>query len=79
MLAVGGRSRAYRRQRNLCLEARVEFKGVHGLRHYTGTRIYKVTQDLNKVAHVLGHVAIETTRVYAKCDQAVEIDTVRDW
>ena len=79
VLAVGSRSRAYRRLRNLCLEAGVEFKGVHALRHYTGTRLYRVTRDLNEVAHTLGHVSIETTRVYAKYDQAVEKDAVRDW
>ena len=67
------------RLRNLCLEAGVDFKGVHGLRHYTGTRLYRVTRDLNEVAHTLGHVSIETTRVYAKYDQAVEKDAVRDW
>ena len=79
VLAVGSRSRAYRRLRNLCLEAGVDPKGVHALRHYTGTRLYRVTRDLNEVANTLGHASIETARVYAKYDRAVEKDAVSDW
>lgn len=79
VLAVSSRSRAYRRLKNLCLAAGVEFRGVHALRHYTGTRVYRETRDLNEVAHVLGHASIETTRVYAAYDKAVEKDAVSDW
>lgn len=79
VLNVSSRSRAYRRLKNLCLAAGVEFRGVHALRHYTGTRVYQETRDLNEVAHVLGHASIETTRVYAAYDKAVEKDAVSDW
>ena len=79
VLNVSSRSRAYRRLKNLCLVAGVEFRGVHALRHYTGTRVYRETRDLNEVAHVLGHASIETTRVYAAYDKAVKKDAVSDW
>ena len=79
VLEVSSRSRAYRRLKNLCVVAGVEFRGVHALRHYTGTRVYRETRDLNEVAHVLGHASIETTRVYAAYDKAVEKDAVSDW
>ena len=79
VLDVSSRSRAYRRLKNLCLVSGVEFRGVHALRHYTGTRVYRETRDLNEVAHVLGHASIETTRVYAAYDKAVEKDAVSDW
>ena len=79
VLRVSSRSRAYRRLRNLCLSAGVEFRGVHALRHYAGTRIYRETRDLNEAAHVLGHASLETTRVYAKYDRATEKDAVSEW
>lgn len=79
VLAVSSRSRAYRRLRTLCLKAGVEIKGVHALRHYMGTRIYRETRDLGEAAHVLGHASLETTRVYAKYERAVEKDAVSEW
>ena len=79
VLEVSSRSRVYRRLKSLCLAAGVEFRGVHALRHYTGTRVYRETRDLNEVAHVLGHASIETTRVYAAYDKAVKKDAVSDW
>ncbi len=79
VLTVSSRSRAYRRLRTLCLKAGVEVKGVHALRHYMGTRIYRETRDLGEAAHVLGHASLETTRVYAKYERAVEKDAVSEW
>jgi len=41
-------------------------KGLHSLRHSAGTRLFAETHDLEETARHLGHVKLETTRIYAK-------------
>src|SRR5690606_35690377 len=61
---------ARRRFRRLCARAGVDYEtaGVHGLRHGAGTRYYRQTRDLGRVAAHLRHADIQTTRIYAKID-----------
>lgn len=50
----------------LCEEAGVECSKVfpHNLRHLFARMFYRVTRDIAKLADVLGHSSIETTRIY---------------
>ena len=50
----------------LCEEAGVERSKVfpHNLRHLFARMFYRVTRDMAKLADVLGHSSIETTRIY---------------
>lgn len=50
----------------LCKKAGVEASKVfpHNLRHLFARTFYNVCQDVVKLADVLGHSAIETTRIY---------------
>ena len=59
---------ARRRFRHVCALAGVDYQsaGVHGLRHGAGTRYYRQTGDLGRVAAHLRHADIQTTRIYAK-------------
>jgi len=72
---------ARRRFRRLCALAGVEYQnaGVHGLRHGAGTRYYRQTGDLGRVAAHLRHADIQTTRIYAKIGAAEIGDDIEDW
>lgn len=50
----------------LCGAARVESSKVfpHNLRHLFACRFYTVSHDIVKLANILGHSSIETTRIY---------------
>jgi site-specific recombinase XerD len=50
----------------LCKGAGVEQSKVfpHNLRHLFAATFYRVTQDIVKLADVLGHSSVETTRIY---------------
>ena len=50
----------------LCKKAGVEASKVfpHNLRHLFAATFYKVTHDIVKLADVLGHSSINTTRIY---------------
>ena len=56
----------------------------HNLRHLFAREFYKQTHDIVKLASILGHSSIETTRIYTKetedeCRQELEkMDFVRD-
>lgn len=56
----------------------------HNLRHLFAREFYKQTHDIVKLASILGHSSIETTRIYTKetedeCRQELEkLDFVRD-
>lgn len=49
----------------LCRKAGVEASKVfpHNLRHLFAATFYKVTRDIVKLADVLGHSSINTTRI----------------
>ena len=52
----------------LCRWAKVEPTRVfpHNLRHLFATAFYRITRDIAKLADILGHSSIETTRIYLK-------------
>ena len=52
--------------KQLCGEAEVEASKVfpHNLRHLFARTYYKVYRDIVKLADILGHSSVETTRIY---------------
>ena len=50
----------------LCSRAQVAWKKVfpHNLRHLFAKTFYELDKNLSKLADVLGHSSIETTRIY---------------
>ena len=50
----------------MCEKARVAASKVfpHNLRHLFARTFYKVCRDVARLADVLGHTSIETTRIY---------------
>ena len=60
------RNQIWRKMKMLCRKAGVECSKVfpHNLRHLFATTFYQVTRDIVKLADVLGHSSINTTRIY---------------
>jgi len=60
------RRRIWERMKKLCAGAGVEAKKVHphALRHLFARAFYDITQDIAKLADLLGHSSMETTRIY---------------
>lgn len=60
------RGQIWREMKGICKSAGVEPSKVfpHNLRHLFATSFYKVCKDIVKLADVLGHSSIETTRIY---------------
>lgn len=60
------RKQIWREMKSLCEKARVEPSKVfpHNLRHLFATLFYRACRDIVKLADVLGHSSIETTRIY---------------
>ncbi len=52
--------------KELCKKADVESTKVfpHNLRHLFAAAFYEICKDIVKLADVLGHSSIETTRIY---------------
>lgn len=52
----------------LCAWAKVDPARVfpHNLRHLFATTFYRITRDIVKLADILGHSSVETTRIYLK-------------
>jgi site-specific recombinase XerD len=50
----------------LCAAAKVEPKKVfpHNFRHLFAVAMYRMEKDIAKLADLLGHASIETTRIY---------------
>ena len=69
-LTRGGRGLSRRQiwaeMKSLCKQAGVESTKVfpHNLRHLFARTFYRVCRDVAKLADVLGHSSIETTRIY---------------
>jgi len=62
------RSNIWREMKSLCKKAGIDEKKVfpHNLRHLFATVFYEIKKDIAKLADVLGHSNIETTRIYIK-------------
>ena len=60
------RKQIWAEMKGLCKTAGVEPSKVfpHNLRHLFATAFYQATRDIVKLADVLGHSSIETTRIY---------------
>lgn len=60
------RRQVWREMKELCKKAGVESSKVfpHNLRHLFATSFYKICKDIVKLADVLGHSSVETTRIY---------------
>ena len=60
------RRRIWESMKKLCPGAGVDPKKVHphALRHLFARLFYNITQDIAKLADLLGHSSIETTRIY---------------
>ena len=60
------RSNIWREMKQLCKDANVNCKKVfpHNLRHLFARTFYKIEKDIAKLADILGHSSIETTRIY---------------
>ena len=60
------RRQIWREMKGLCEKAEVAPSKVfpHNLRHLFATAFYQATRDIVKLADVLGHSSIETTRIY---------------
>ena len=69
-LTAGGqpldRSNLWREMRNLCKASGVDPHKVfpHNLRHLFAKAFYTLNKDIAKLADLLGHASIETTRIY---------------
>lgn len=52
--------------KRLCKSAGVEAKKVfpHNFRHLFAVSFYRLEKDIAKLADLLGHASIETTRIY---------------
>jgi len=71
--------RARERLAGLCASVGVEYKGVHALRHYCGTRLVREGGDLEMAARHLGHASLETTRIYVKWSDEGLRRTIGEW
>lgn len=60
------RSNIWKDMKRLCDEARVDSRKVfpHNLRHLFAFTFYDVEKDVVRLADILGHSSIETTRIY---------------
>lgn len=60
------RSNLWREMQALCPRAGVEARKVfpHNFRHLVCPGLYALDKDLAKLADLLGHASIETTRIY---------------
>lgn len=69
-LSKGGKSLSrkliWQEMKRLCAKAGVEPSKVfpHNLRHLFATAFYRACRDIVKLADVLGHSSVETTRIY---------------
>lgn len=62
------RSNIWKEMQSICEEAKVEKDKVfpHNLRHLFAQCFYEIKPDIAKLADVLGHSSIETTRIYIR-------------
>lgn len=63
---VMSRTNIWREMKNLCAQAGVNLQKVfpHNLRHLFARTFYGIEKDIAKLADILGHSSIDTTRIY---------------
>jgi integrase/recombinase XerC len=79
VLLCRSRQAVYGRLEAACKQARVKFKGVHALRHASGTRLREATQDLALVADHLRHSSLDTARGYVKANNTQLKKALGEW
>lgn len=57
----------YRRRANIDLTVRSR-RGLHSLRHTVASRLLEAGTPLETISGIMGHLSIETTRIYTKID-----------
>ena len=69
------RLRIWREMKRICKTAGVEPSKVfpHNLRHLFAATFYRATKDIAKLADVLGHSSIDTTRIYLMSTDAEHV------
>jgi len=67
------RSNIWRSMKELCRKAGVEASKIfpHNLRHLFARAYYGIEKDLSRLADILGHSNINTTRIYTKESETV--------
>ena len=72
------RRQIWREMKQLCKYAGVEASKVfpHNLRHLFATAFYQANRDIVKLADILGHSAIDTTRIYLLTTSAEHIKQI---
>lgn len=68
------RSNLWKEMKALCKSAGVDSRKVfpHNLRHLFARTYYSMEKDLNRLADLLGHSSVETTRIYTMCSSQNE-------
>lgn len=63
---IMNRCNVWREMKSLCEEAKVSRNKVfpHNLRHLFARTFYKIEKDIAKLADILGHISVDTTRIY---------------
>lgn len=79
MLPCRSRQAVYERLEVACKQAKIKFKGVHALRHASGTRLREETGDLALVADHLRHSSLDTARGYAKANNVQLKKALGEW
>jgi integrase/recombinase XerC len=79
VLPCRSRRAVYQRLEVACRQAKVAFKGVHALRHASGTRLREDTRDLALVADHLRHSSLDTARGYAKANNLQLKKALGEW
>ena len=79
LLPARSRIAVYKRLESACRAARIKFKGVHALRHASGTRLLEDTGDITLTADHLRHSSPDTARGYAKRSNKELKKAVGEW
>ncbi len=79
VLPYRDRRSAWYHLKEMATRAEIPALGVHALRHTASMRMMRQTGSLEITARLLGHVQIETTRIYAKFADNTLDDALRDW
>ena len=67
------RTNIWREMKRLCVQAGVDARKVfpHNLRHLFARTFYERQKDIVRLADLLGHSSVETTRIYTACSDEV--------
>ncbi len=74
------RSNIWKEMKSLCKHTGINPKKVfpHNLRHLFARTYYEMSRDIGKLADILGHNSIETTRIYIRASSGEHIKQLDD-